>query len=253
MQAITQQSVIASPSRAPRVREEKNKKFANDGSYASVENLLRKVAYRCFARVQAMGGIGMTFDDVFQEMNISYLMALKTWTPDGGALFSTYLTTSCYRNFNERIRRSEVERRNLGLVNLSDMRRSDPADGDDLDLMEIMNNEDAVHFSIVHLYGDNLIEGGTNCEILAAANCDPAELIEHVQEAHLTSARTKESLGNLTQTAKLVVADLLRAARTRDGDSKLPKFSALLRGRGFSEQECKRIRREVVSAFGVRV
>lgn len=249
MQASVQQLNTAP---AGRQREERNKKFANDGSYESVANLLRKVAYRCFARVQAMG-IGMTYDDVLQEMNVSYLMAQRTWTPEGGALFSTYLTTSCYRNFNERIRRAEVERRNLGLINLSDMRRKDSVEDDDLDVMEVMSSEDSPQFSVVHLYGDNLIEGGTNFEILAAKNCDPAELIEHVQESRLASKKTSEDLSGLTQAAKLVVADLLLAARTREDDAKLPKFSAIMRARGFSEQECKRIRREVIAIFGVRV
>ncbi len=237
-----------------RERLETNKKFANDGSYKSVEALLYKVAYRCFARVQAMG-IGMTFDDVMQEMNLSYVMAKEQWNPERGVLFSTYLTTACYRNFNERIRRAEVERRNLGLVNFTDMqpRAGGHGDDDEMDMLEHIDVECDAQMQVSHFYGDNLIEGATT-ELEAPMSADPARLCESLQEQQQRQEHARAALSNLTENAKKVVADLLLAARSRtDGNEKLPKFSQLLKDKGFGPAEVKRIRSEVIAAFGVKI
>lgn len=234
-------------------RSESNKKFANDGSYKSVENLLYKVAYRCFGRVQAMG-VGMTFDDVLQEMNLSYVIAREQWDSERGVLFSTYLTTACYRNFNERIRRAEVERRNLGLVNFTDMRpRGCAGDDDGLDILESIDIEQDASLQVGQFYGDNFIEGNTQ-ELEAPMSADPQRLHEAMESAWMQQAQAKVALRNLTDNAKLVVVDLLTAAKgVKDSTERLPRFSALLKDKGFSPAEIRRVRKELSSAFGVKV
>jgi len=243
------------PANNKRVREEKNRQFANDGSYESVQRLLLNIAARCFSRAQAMG-IGMTLDDVLQEMNLTYVMAKERWNPDGGALFSTYLTTACYYNFNDRIRRAETERRHLGLVNLTDMKKSNGAgdDMDDCDLMELHDVGDQEHYNVVHLYGNNLIEGAISGDMEAPMNADPAVLHEQMQGILMDQALASEKLRNLTEPAKRVVAELLLSARNRqDQNAKLPKLGSILKAKGLSEAESRRVRREIVAAFGVKV
>lgn len=93
------------------VRQEKNEKFANDGSLASVDMLLRTLAGKCFKRVEAMG-LGMEFSDVLQEMYVSYIKAKSKWNAQKaeGAMFATYCTVVCYHNFNHAIARMEKQR-----------------------------------------------------------------------------------------------------------------------------------------------
>lgn len=233
----------------------KNDKFANDGSYESVKGLVMTAAIKCFRRVEAFG-LGMTIDDVRQEMYISYMQALKKWDPSRGILFSTYLTTALYRNFNEVIRRAEVERRNLGLVNMTDMRRtnsgSDMSD-DECDLMGVFGPDPEIEVNLE--YGSNEISG----KLLtpeAPMHSDPSVYMEVVQEAHILRQQTHDKLGSMTDNAKAVISRLLMADHARTCDDKeqpLPKLTAILREAGHSEKECRRIRKEIIAAFGVRV
>lgn len=243
-----EQTTIAKPRRK---REEANKSFANDGSFDSVDRLLWKLATRCFARAQAMG-LGMTFDDVRQEMNVSYLLAKNTWSPERGVLFSTYMTTCCYRNFNELMRRAGMERKHLGMVNMTDMKpRSDQGD-DDYDVMEYMDT--GVELNVVGLYGDLLLEGSISGELEAPMNADPAVLREEAHDALERRAASIAKLEVMTSNAKSVLLELFRAFHRReDCNDRLPRFGQLLQARGYSKYECTRIRKEIANAFGVKV
>lgn len=237
----------------PTVRAEKNRMYANDGSFESVDRLLAKIAIKCFARVQAMN-LGMTYDDVRQEMNVSYLMAKKLWEPGRGVLFSTYLTTACYRNFNDRIRKAETERRHLGLVNMTDMRPVDAHD-DDGDAFDYIGRSDAdTYLQVTQMYGNDLIDGG--CAVdkeMAPMNSDPSIFLEEVQEFTLAKESAKNALSNLTPKAKAIVHDLLTAAKVRQAGEKLPTLRKLFTQHNLPEAEMKRIRQELAAAFGAKM
>jgi DNA-directed RNA polymerase specialized sigma24 family protein len=113
------------------------KTYANDGSLESVQNLLTRLAGKCYRRVAAMG-LSMEFDDVLQEMRLSYVKAKAAWKPDGGSRFSTYCQTACINNFNNAIRKMESERAELGMVSINAFSGED-IDGA-IDPMEIMLN-----------------------------------------------------------------------------------------------------------------
>ena len=89
-------------------------KFANDGSYESIQRQLEGMASKFFARVSAIG-IAMDRDDVVQELRICYLKTRSTWKPDGGARFSTYFQTCAWRHLNTRIAKEEAERAQFGM------------------------------------------------------------------------------------------------------------------------------------------
>lgn len=237
----------------PAQRAEKNKKYANDGSFESVDRLLAKVAGKCFARVQAMG-LGMTFDDVRQEMNVSYLMAKRLWNPDRGILFSTYLTTACYRNFNDRIRKAETERRNLGLVNMTDMRPVGMHPDEDVDMSEYIDSMEVdTHHRVTQMYGNDLIEGSFSFnEQEAPMDADPAVYLEEMQEYGAAKDRARNALAGLTPKAKEIVAELLTAAKVRQAGEKLPSLRSLFLSQGLPELEAKRIRKELALAFGAK-
>lgn len=235
----------------PRPRKETNLQFANDGSYKSVELLLFKLAMKCFARAQAMG-VSMTFDDVHQEMNVSYVLAKNTWNPERGVLFNTYMTTCCYRNFNELMRRMGLERQRLGLVNMSDMKSVSHGESDDDDPMERMDAQ--VELSAAAVYGELTIEGNAPAELTAPMSADPAVLRERLHDLHENREAAKEKLRLMTDNTKAVLGDLLKAASERQDDNeRLPRFAKLLQARGYSPEECRRIRKEIANAFGVKV
>lgn len=221
------------------------REYANDGSYESVRRQLHKLAFRCFARVQAMG-LGMTYEDVLQEMNLTYVRALKTWNPQGGSRFLTYLTTACINNFNDRIRKPELERRELGMVNMTDMRRVGNEDDDELDPMELFDAREAQTLTVdVTFFGDFDNPGSTQAgaQALAPLHANPEQVLESRQVA-------REGMRQLTDRSRALVVELIRAAHAGED---LPRLSELAERRGISATELRRIRAEITQAFGVKV
>ena len=111
----------------------KGMRFANDGSYLSVEAMLTRLATRCMGRVYELD-LPMTYDDVRQEMDMTYLQAFKAWNPEGGARFGTYLHTACLNNFRHRVEKMIEERREMGMYSIDS--KAPIMDGDDSDPRE---------------------------------------------------------------------------------------------------------------------
>lgn len=194
-----------------------NDKFANDGSLASVGPMLKKLAYKSFARVQAMG-LGMEYEDVHQEMMLSYVKAKEKWNPQGGALFSTYCTTVCLNNFNNAIKKMERDRRELGLVSASEFGSGDEEQG-------------------------NLLE-----------NSMPANDID-LPEARLEKAQAlRYNLDGLSHAAKKLVYRLLLSEQRSATDLREPpaKLRDLAKAAGVEGEELTRVKREILTKFGVK-
>lgn len=231
---------------------EENDKFANDASYESVRRLLAKLAGKCFTRVQAMGGLGMTLDDVMQEMNLSYLQARDNWKPDQGTKFSSYLVNCCYWNFNGRISRREKERRLIGMVNMSDMRPGGSArsDDDERDLMEVYGN-DSTEISMTLLVPGmhnqmDLIEGQANVEEAEAhMGVNPELLLEQRQVAK----ENLREISHLTKDARAFALKLLNAAKSGE---EMPTIRAFAAERGLGPTSVRRLRVELSTKFGVK-
>lgn len=194
-------------------REEKNLKFANDGSFGSVDNLLRKLSIKCFARVQAMG-LGMEIDDVYQEMCLSYVRAKSAWNPQGGALFSTYCTTVCFNNFNNAIKKMERDRRELGLQSIQDFNQGDG----EQDPLEFMDSQEG------------------------APSDSPSYRLERAQAL-------KDSMVTMSASAKRLIALLLQN-ETRGGAASL-KLRELAKQAGIEGDELRRVKLEILKKFGV--
>jgi DNA-directed RNA polymerase specialized sigma24 family protein len=222
-----------------------NESFANDGSYESVALLIKKLAFKCFRRAHSMG-LGMTLDDVTQEMNLTYVLCLKQWKPDGGAMFTSYLTGACLNNFNAAVRKPIAERRELGMVNMSDMVRvGSSADDSDMDSFERIDAQDcqtiaisSAMFSGFGLEGQN--DGSPEQTPFSA---DPAWIIEHRQEV-------RQGMANLSPRAKTVVVDLLRELHS---GQHIPRLSLIAKRREIGEAELRRIKAELSKNFGVTI
>lgn len=222
---------------APRVE------YANDASYESVHRLLYKLAIKCFARVQAMG-LPMAFEDVHQEMNVSYVRAREKWKPDAGVKFSTYLTYACYNNFNDAIARMERERRELGLVSLSSFTRRLP-DADDLDPLECIDAQDA-SASLTLETSSVFEEAGltaTDADATPAPlHANPEQVLDHRQQV-------RENMRGLTQVTRSLVVEIIAAAHA---GKDLPPLKDLAEKRGLAPAELRRIKAEITKAFGVK-
>lgn len=203
----------------------KNEKFANDGSYASVQAQLHQLAMKCYARVQAMG-LGMDFDDVLQEMNLSYVRAHKTWDPAKGVRFSTYCQRACLNNFNQRIERQVNERANLGMVSVEDMMGRGGEEGGDGDSYEYLLGQ-------CHHLGDGMGDVVESAE----------DQLGRLQEARARLAR-------LTNGSKRLVLALLMDERDKENLAGA-KLRDLAEKIGLRGEELKHTKREIRAVFGV--
>lgn len=230
----------------PRAREEKNVKFGNDASLASVELLLQKLAMKCYARVQAVG-IGMEFDDVLQEMRISYVRAARSWNPEGGALFATYCQTACLNNFNNVIKKMERQR-TIGKINPDDP----GAELDEKGQVKFQREFGMVsecEFTSEDEDGYNAFHQHTRCDSM------------DLPDARLDrAAALKESLSGLSAGARMLVAELLKSERREAGDdseedegkSRGPmKLREAARAAGLSGAHLAQVKAEIANKFGV--
>jgi hypothetical protein len=103
--------------------------FANDGSYESVERMLRQLAGKCFKRVSGMG-LSMDFDDCMGIMNVGYAESLRTWDPEKSK-FATWCQFVGLQHFNRAIAKEERERAEMGMVSFTDIMGSSEEGSDD--------------------------------------------------------------------------------------------------------------------------
>lgn len=218
----------------PRARSAENKRFANDGSFESVELLLRKLALKCHKRLASMGLLDIQLEDVFQEMSMTYLMAKERWSPDRGVYFSTYLTTACYRNFETWIRKRMTERRHLGMVNFSSMSKVND-DG------HVINMEELA--SAGNIFGEKYTMDETTPEGALMASQELAIHRENVQAC----------IPHMTENAKKVMTEILMSEKTREAGQPLVKISDILRSVGANRNESARVRKELSIVFGVKL
>lgn len=214
----------------------KNQKFKNDGSLESVDNLLKKQAIACFKRVQAMG-LGMEYNDVLQEMYVTYVKARSTWSPEGGAMFSTYVACACMNNFNAAIRKMERQR-TIGIIKPTDKGVELSADGR-------VKHQRA--FGMVSECEFTLLEEEGVTAYMDTAegpSSDAPEFrLEQMQE-------TKRKLSSLSAGARRLVQEMLRIENNQAvEDTKLSKIAAVA---GLYGDELTQVKREISKTFGVR-
>lgn len=202
----------------PIKRDPANKvKFANDGSLASVELLLYKLAVKCYARVQAMG-LSMDFDDVRQEMYSGYVKSTHKWNPNGAALFSTYCTTVCLNNFNNAIAKMERDRASMGMESIDSFGTKGES-GEPVNAMEVMMSA-------------------------AAPESDRPEMrLENSQQM-------QERLASLSEGGRRFIQLLLLSER--DPQQRPPKLRDIALTAGLQGDELKRVKVEILKTFGVR-
>lgn len=211
-----------------------NAKYANDGSLASVDLMLHKISKKCFSRVTAMG-LGMDFEDILQEMYVSYIKAQRAWKPDGRSLFSTYCQTVCLNNFNAAIKKME-QQRTVGKI---------PARfcGPTGKMVEPKWQRQYGMMSQSEMCQDEQGAYLTALENAEGTEADtPSYRLERSQEM-------KTKLGTLSAGAKRLVALLLDGETRSSGET--PKLRELARIAQIEGAELKRVKVEILKTFGV--
>lgn len=238
---------------APSGHKESNEAFANDASFDSVKLLLRGVAAKCFRRAQAMG-LGMEFDDVLQEMHISYLKAKERWNPDieGAALFSTYCMAACYFNFNTAIKSVERQR-TIGKIRAKSAGAILFTENDVIKAKEegrFPPKVGEVKFQrpfgmVSECEYINLYESDLSAFMEAQSapvECQPEQFLEQKQEA-------KRKLATLSLEAKRLVAVLLSYEQPTDNER--PSLSAIAKNLNLNPRNLRRVKIEILNTYGV--
>lgn len=96
--------------------------------YEANVGLIHNVARACFARVQAVG-VAMDYEDVFQELSVTFVKAWARFDETKGNRFSTYFVTAARNEFNRHVEKMVAERAEHGVRSVEEMSSSD--DGDD--------------------------------------------------------------------------------------------------------------------------
>lgn len=229
--------LVATQAVTPRVRDEKNHKFANDGSFESVDQLLHKLSIKCYARVQAMG-LGMEFDDVLQEMRVNYVKARDAWKPDGGALFSTYCTTACLNNFNLAIKKMERQR-TIGKIEVTDKGVELTEDGK-VKYQRAFGMVSECEFATTDEDGFNAYS-----DTAAASERDQPDFRLERSQA------MQENLACMSIGAKRLVALLLQSDARTEAGAPAPKLRDLAREAQLQGDELRRVKLEIMRKFGV--
>lgn len=68
--------------------------------FRKYEALLNGLARKCYGRLMA-AGVVIYYEDVFQNMSMSFVQAHRTYKPEMGYSFSAYFGRACFNNFNK--------------------------------------------------------------------------------------------------------------------------------------------------------
>lgn len=79
--------------------ENKPYRKAFDTSYAVHQGLIHKLARKGFGRLM-QAGVTIDYEDVFQEMSLTYVKAVRKYNPELGISFTAYLGRAIWNQFN---------------------------------------------------------------------------------------------------------------------------------------------------------
>lgn len=196
----------------------KGQRFDNNGSYESVESQLTRLAIRCHARAEKLN-LSISFEDVRQEMDESYIRCFRAWNPSRGVKFNSYLTTSCLNNFNARIEKMVDERTNLGMYSYDD-RVGDTEEGEAGDALERLNGI--------------------------------ADEAESPEARIMARQAIRERLKGLSHSTQRFVTALLMAESVpgHNNVNGSARFSSIARQAGITGEELRRVKVEITEKFG---
>lgn len=101
--------------------------------------LLRKFARKGYVRALACG-LPFEYEDVFQEMCLTYTKAREKWNPAAGVSFSAYLGQAVWNEWNKIVERAMRDPARQSIEQMSE----DVGEADDnMSLLEVLHSENA--------------------------------------------------------------------------------------------------------------
>lgn len=88
--------------------------------YRDHTGLLHQLARKAYGRMQSVG-VPMDYDDILQEMSVTFVKATKLYRPDAGYAFTAYLGRAIWNQFNKVAERLIEQHLNLGLTSIEEM------------------------------------------------------------------------------------------------------------------------------------
>lgn len=88
--------------------------------YEDHQGLIHKFARKGWGRLTSLG-VSIDYEDVFQEMSVTYCRAASKFDPSRGFTFSAYLGQAIWHDFNKLAQRFENELSGLGFTRIEDM------------------------------------------------------------------------------------------------------------------------------------
>ena len=86
--------------------------------FEDYERLTRQLAGKAHRRLKA-AGVTTQFEDVYQEVSVSFVMASRAFKPESNNKFSTYFVRSVWNNINKFVD-AEVRNRRLGDLSIDE-------------------------------------------------------------------------------------------------------------------------------------
>lgn len=157
--------------------------------YKANIGLVHAVSKKGYGRL-VKAGIGVEYDDVFQEMSVVFLKAYKGFDESKGFKFSTYYFMSAYNKLNTWAAAMIAERLEHGVVSIQELSQNN--DGEDYNLEEVLMPDSATpeaHYRVtqfLHHVTDTLSPLATL--IIAWVMQPPPELMAEVKKAEANAA-----------------------------------------------------------------
>lgn len=109
--------------------------------------LIHKFARGGYSRLIG-AGVSIDYEDVFQEMCISYVKAVEKYDPDTGIGFSAYMGRTVINNFNKYAERELRTHFGLGIMSVEDMALTEDHH-DPLDILDVDRDEQTVEERLI--------------------------------------------------------------------------------------------------------
>ncbi len=187
------------------------------------EGLVRNMARKALGRL-IENRVVVDFEDVYQDMCVSFVKAAQTYDPDRGITFSAYMGRAAYNNFNRTAER-------------------------------MINDARICPITVEAIEDLATIQGGDNTELSQSAlEVLSQDTIESAEESYARKETMRETLALLSPTTRSVIAELLFSA---DAEEVEPIFSRRLTmvctKHGLDSKGVAKLRKEIHSKLGVRV
>lgn len=109
--------------------------------YLANRGLIQKVARGCYARCQAVG-LALDYEDVVQELSLTFVKAWRQFDPSRGFQFSTYYVMAARHQFNRFIDKLMEERVEHGVRSVEEISSWCSDDGEALSMAEVIASDE---------------------------------------------------------------------------------------------------------------